>query len=170
MPEPKPAEPAPWAVRPLSVHVPPGERRNPVAMVRMAIGPLEVVLGVSRLKKSGLVVRLPMAEGVAPVVSAAPEVWAVIERPPSPRSRAIPRPGSTCWASASSGSANAASGARPGTFIGDGRPSVVADVLPPLSLPRRLMRYGEQYTLNPWFRLRQSTMTVATSFGRTSGG
>lgn len=25
-----------WAVRPLSVHVPPGERRNPIAMVRLA--------------------------------------------------------------------------------------------------------------------------------------
>ncbi len=68
------------AARPLSVHVPPGERRNPVATVRMAVGPLEVVLAVSRLKKSDLVVRPPMAEGGVPAISAAPEVWAVVER------------------------------------------------------------------------------------------
>ena len=73
-------EPATWAVRPLSVHVPPGERRNPIAMVRLAVGPLEMTLGVSRLKKSGLAVRPPMAEGGVPAISAAPEVWAVIEK------------------------------------------------------------------------------------------
>ena len=50
-------EPATWTVRPLSVHVPRGERRSPVAMVRLAIGPLELVLAVSRLRKSGVVVR-----------------------------------------------------------------------------------------------------------------
>ncbi len=55
-----------WAVRPLSVHVPPGERRNPVAMVRLAVGPLELVLAVSQLRKSGVVVRPPMAWGGAP--------------------------------------------------------------------------------------------------------
>ena len=71
---------ATWAVRPLSVHVPPGERRNPVAMVRLAVGPLELVLAVSRLRKSGLAVRPPMAEGGAPAIGAAPEVWAVIEK------------------------------------------------------------------------------------------
>ncbi len=64
---------ASWAVRPLSVHVPPGERRNPVAMVRLAVGPLELELAVSRLKKSGLAVRAPMAEGGMPAVGAAPE-------------------------------------------------------------------------------------------------
>ena len=69
-----------WAVRPLSVHVPPGERRNPVAMVRLAVGPLELQLAVSRLRKSDLVVRPPMAEGGVPAISAAPEVWAVIEK------------------------------------------------------------------------------------------
>ena len=73
-------EPATWAVRPLSVHVPPGERRNPVAMVRMAVGPLEMTLAVSRLLKPGLAVRPPMAEGGVPAVGAAPEVWAAIER------------------------------------------------------------------------------------------
>ena len=70
---------ATWTVRPLSVHVPPGERRNPVAMVRLAVGPLELVLAVSRLRKEGVVVRPPMAEGGAPAVSADPEVWAEIE-------------------------------------------------------------------------------------------
>ncbi len=73
-------EPATWAVRPLSVHVPPGERRNPIAMVRMAVGPLEMTLAVSRLKKSDLVVRPPMADGGTPAISAAPEVWAEIEK------------------------------------------------------------------------------------------
>jgi hypothetical protein len=70
-------EPTPWTVRPLSVHVPPGERRTPVAMVRIAIGPLEVVLAVSRLRKSGPAVRPPMAEGGSPATS----------RPSTPRSR-----------------------------------------------------------------------------------
>lgn len=73
-------EPATWTVRPLSVHVPPGERRNPIAMVRLAVGPLEMTLGISRLKKAGLMVRPPMAEGGVPAISAAPEVWAVIEK------------------------------------------------------------------------------------------
>ena len=57
---------ATWTVRPLSVHVPRGERRSPVAMVRLAVGPLELVLAVSQLRKSGVVVRPPMAEGGAP--------------------------------------------------------------------------------------------------------
>ncbi len=74
MPEPMAAEAAPRALRPLAVHVPPGERRNPVATVRLAVGPLEMTLAVSRLKKSGLMVRPPMAEGGAPAISAAPEV------------------------------------------------------------------------------------------------
>ena len=46
----------------------------------MAVGPLEVVLAVSRLRKSGLAVRPPMAEGGVPAIEAAPEVWAVIEK------------------------------------------------------------------------------------------
>ena len=73
-------EPTQWAVRPLSVRVPAEERRNPVAIVRLAVGPLEVVLAVSRLRKSGLAVRPPMAEGGTPAISAAPEVWAAVER------------------------------------------------------------------------------------------
>ncbi len=71
---------ASWVVRPLSVHVPPGVRRNLVVMVRLAVGPLELQLAVSRLKKAGLAVRPPMAEGGVPAVSAGPEVWAVIEK------------------------------------------------------------------------------------------
>ena len=69
---------ATWTVRPLSVRVPPGERRNPAAMVRLAVGPL--VLTVSRLRKAGLAVRPPMADGGVPAVSASPEVWAVVEK------------------------------------------------------------------------------------------
>ena len=69
-----------WAVRPLAVHVPPGERRNPAAMVRLAVGPLELVLTVARLRKSGLAVRPPMAEGGTPAIGAEPAVWAVIEK------------------------------------------------------------------------------------------
>ncbi len=72
-------EPATRAVRPLSVHVPLGERRKPVAMVRLAVGPLEMVPAMSRLRKSDLVVRPPMAEGGVPAISAAPEGWALIE-------------------------------------------------------------------------------------------
>ncbi len=69
------SETAAWAVRPLSVHVPPGERRNPVAMVRMAVGPLEMTLAVLRLKKSDLVVRPPMAEGgVRPEITRCPDL------------------------------------------------------------------------------------------------
>ena len=100
MHEPMTAEPATWTVRPLSVHVPPGERRNPIAMVRMAVGPLEMTLAVSRLRKSGLAVRPPMAEGGSPAISAAPEVWAVIEKAavgavaadPSAREHVLGRP------------------------------------------------------------------------------
>ncbi len=73
-------EPATWTVRPLSVHIPPRERRNSIAMVRLAVGPLEMTLAVSRLRKSGLAVRSPMADSGVPAVSAAPEVWAVIEK------------------------------------------------------------------------------------------
>ena len=80
MPEPVPAEAATRAVRPLSVHVLLEGRRKPVAIVRLAIGPLEVVLSVSHLKKWGLAARPPMVDGGAPAVSAAPEVWAVIEK------------------------------------------------------------------------------------------
>ena len=73
-------EPATWTVRPISVHVPLGERRNPLAMVRIAVGPLEMTMAVSRLKKSGLAVRPPIADGGIPAVTADPEVWAEIEK------------------------------------------------------------------------------------------
>ena len=70
----------PWPVRPLSVRVPRGERRTATVLVRLAVGPLELELAVSRLRKSGLAVRPPMAEGGVPAVSGDPEVWAVIEK------------------------------------------------------------------------------------------
>ena len=57
-----------WTPRAISVRVPAGERRNPIAMVRMELGPLMLELGVSRLKKTGLMVRLPMGEGGVPAV------------------------------------------------------------------------------------------------------
>ncbi len=49
-------------------------------MVQLAVGPLELTLAVSRLKRSDLMVRPPVAEGGVPAISAAPEVWAVIEK------------------------------------------------------------------------------------------
>ena len=49
-------------------------------MVRLAVGPLEMTLAVSRLKKSGLAVRPPIADGGIPAVTADPEVWAEIEK------------------------------------------------------------------------------------------
>lgn len=48
-------------------------------MVRLAVGPLELELAVSRLKKWGWAVRPPMAEVGTPAVGAVPEVWAAIE-------------------------------------------------------------------------------------------
>ena len=71
-----------WAPRALSVHVPPGGRRKPAALVRLAVGPLELVLVVSRLKRqrSGLAALAPTADGGAPAISADPEVWAEIEK------------------------------------------------------------------------------------------
>ncbi|MBL6079689.1 hypothetical protein JMJ56_16850 [Belnapia sp. T18] len=55
--------------------MPPGERRNPVAMVRLAVGPLTLLLPVSRLRKAGLAVRLPMGEGGVPAVEADAATW-----------------------------------------------------------------------------------------------
>lgn len=81
-------EAAAWTVRPISVRVPPGERRDPVAMVRLAVGPLELELLVSRLRKSGLAVRPPMAKGGVPAVGAAPER----ARPPRERRRRMSKP------------------------------------------------------------------------------
>ena len=74
-------EPATWAVRPLSVHVPQSGRRKPAAMVRLAVGPLELVLMVSRLKRcrSGLAAQAPTADGGTPAIGADPETWAAIE-------------------------------------------------------------------------------------------
>lgn len=67
-------------IRPLSVRLPPGERRNPVALARVAVGPLQLELVVSRLKKGGITVRSPVSEGGLPAIEAEPAAWAVIER------------------------------------------------------------------------------------------
>ena len=69
-----------WTPRAVSVRVPAGERRNPIAMVRMELGPLMLELGVSRLKKTGLMVRLPMGEGGVPAVEADAPTWAAIQQ------------------------------------------------------------------------------------------
>lgn len=66
--------------RVVSVRVPPGERRNPIAMVRMELGPFFLSLGVSRLKKSGLIVRLPMGEGGEPALEVDAETWPLVEQ------------------------------------------------------------------------------------------
>src|SRR3954453_5604842 len=66
--------------RVVSVRVPPGERRNPIAMVRMSIGPFFLSLGVSRLKKSGLIVRLPMGDGGEPALEVDAETWPVVHQ------------------------------------------------------------------------------------------
>lgn len=58
-------------MRPISVHVPPGLRRTPVATARLA---------VSRLRRLGLAVRRPMADGGVRAVGADPGLWAAIER------------------------------------------------------------------------------------------
>jgi hypothetical protein len=49
-------------------------------MVRLALGPLMLELGVSRLKKTGLMVPLPMGEGAAPAVEADAATWAAIQQ------------------------------------------------------------------------------------------
>ena len=69
-----------WAIRALSVRLPPGARRSPLVLVRIAVGPLVIELGVSRLRKSGLIVRSPVSEGGAPAIAASPDVWAFVQR------------------------------------------------------------------------------------------
>ena len=61
------------SVRPLAA-----QRRTPVAIVHVAIGPLVLVLGVVRLQRK-LRVRPPVADGGGPAIGAKPEVWAPIE-------------------------------------------------------------------------------------------
>jgi hypothetical protein len=61
-------------VRPLAA-----ERRTPVVIVHVVVGPLVLVLGVVRLRRR-LQVRPPVADGGGPAIGASPEVWAPIEQ------------------------------------------------------------------------------------------
>ena len=54
------------------------ERRTPVVIVHVVVGPLLLVLGVVRLRRR-LQVRPPMADGGGPAIGAKPEVWEPIE-------------------------------------------------------------------------------------------
>jgi hypothetical protein len=55
------------------------ERRTPVVIVHVVIGPLVLVLGVVGLRHK-LQVQPPVADGGAPAIAAKPEVWEPIER------------------------------------------------------------------------------------------
>src|SRR4051794_40873190 len=61
-------------VRPLAA-----ERRTPVVIVHVVVGPLLLVLSVVRLRRR-LQVRPPVADGGGPAIAASPEVWAPIEQ------------------------------------------------------------------------------------------
>jgi hypothetical protein len=61
-------------VRPLAA-----ERRTPVVIVHVVVGPLLLVLGVVRLRRR-LQVRPPVADGGGPAIGASPEVWELIEQ------------------------------------------------------------------------------------------
>src|SRR3954471_651345 len=61
-------------VRPLAA-----ERRTPVVIVHVVVGPLLLVLGVVRLRRR-LQVRLPVADGGGPAIGAKPEVWEPIKQ------------------------------------------------------------------------------------------
>jgi hypothetical protein len=71
-----PAQAAPRVVtvRPLAA-----ERRTPVVIVHVMVGPLVLVLGVVRLRRR-LQVRPPVADGGGPAIGASLEVWASIEQ------------------------------------------------------------------------------------------
>jgi hypothetical protein len=62
------------SVRPLAA-----ERRTPVVIVHVLVGPLVLVLGVVRLQRR-LQVRPPVADGGGPAIGARPEVWGPIEQ------------------------------------------------------------------------------------------
>jgi hypothetical protein len=61
-------------VRPLAA-----ERRTPVVIVHVVVGPLVLVLGVVRLRRR-LQVRPPVADCGGPAIAARPEVWELIEQ------------------------------------------------------------------------------------------
>jgi hypothetical protein len=63
----------------VSVTVPRTDLRTPLAVVIVAVGPLVLSLGVSRLTGKKLLVRPPTAASGGPGVGASPEVWAAIE-------------------------------------------------------------------------------------------
>jgi hypothetical protein len=67
---PTPGTPRVVTVRPLAA-----ERRTPVVIVHVVVGPLVLVLGVVRLQ-----VRPPVADGGGPAIGASSEVWASIEQ------------------------------------------------------------------------------------------
>ena len=62
------------SVRPLVA-----DRRSPVVIVHVLVGPLVLVLGVARLRRR-LQVRPPVADGGGPAIGASPEVWDPIEQ------------------------------------------------------------------------------------------
>ena len=55
------------------------QRRTPVAIVHVVVGPLVLVLGVVRIQRK-LMVRPPVADGGGSAIGAKPEVWGPIER------------------------------------------------------------------------------------------
>src|SRR6476620_1199323 len=65
--------------RVIAVRVLAAERRTPVVIVHVVVGPLLLVLGVVRLRRR-LQVRPPMADGGGPAIGAKPEVWEPIEQ------------------------------------------------------------------------------------------
>lgn len=68
------APPRVVSVRPLVA-----DRRSPVVIVRVVVGPLVLVLGVARLRRK-LQVRPPVADDGGPAIGAKPEVWELIEQ------------------------------------------------------------------------------------------
>ncbi|SDE42158.1 hypothetical protein [Belnapia rosea] len=73
-------EPTPWQIRPLPAYVPPGVRRNPLVMARVAVGPLVIQLAVLQTRKDGLVVREPYGEGGQPAIETEAAVWEAIRQ------------------------------------------------------------------------------------------
>ncbi|MBL6458898.1 hypothetical protein JMJ55_26575 [Belnapia sp. T6] len=73
-------KPVVQTIRAISVHVLPGKRRNPTAIVRIRIGPFIVSVAVALLRKSGLTARLPVDDDGMPAIEARPEVWTAIQK------------------------------------------------------------------------------------------
>ena len=62
------------SVRPLAA-----ERRTPVVIVHLVVGPLVLVLSVVKLRRR-LQVRPPVADGGGSAIGAKPELWELIEQ------------------------------------------------------------------------------------------